>query len=504
MKKKFSRHIAITTIGTAALIGVLHAGFTVSPKGYQKKLAKMGVELSSDATYGGLNDEGYMKSFSLVDAGNYSWGMPEKSRELLEDTSKPTGIIINTGAKSYSEIYKELDYTKELVKEYKIEYPICLDIDNVFYSNSVSSSELNVLVNAYVKKANANGLEIYVIGDDYVMNTMVIENNNNKEEYVKYPIGLKLDYKADKINLDYDLIIGDKYIYCKKNYKEVSNLYSEDTFISDFKYTANEKDTFDSIGNIMDIPGKDLKRYNNITSDKLEENQELIIPNKYHEEYVLGVDISSYQGNIDFDKLASSGIEFAISRAGYTYDGETKEYMVDTYFNHNSVELEKRNIIQGAYYYTRATDFVEMNKEIDILIRTIEGHDISLPLYIDIEGDTLKRLENKENRELELELVRYYCSRISELGYTPGIYVNKEYVKYFEEFKGYVPIWSCGGYYYDTYQTLDNMYLTNVLDEDISIYQNTNKGDGKDLGVESDYICLDYADYNFVKTKKMN
>lgn len=504
--KKIVRRVIVTTVCTASLAALFAKGYSLSPKKFERQLSKAGVKISTSATYGGLNDERFnSKEFSLVDAGNYTVGMPDKSKELLEDTNKPTGIIINSGAKSFFEIYKEVDYVKELVREYDIEYPICLDMSKVFYANVISESELNILVNSFVRKLQANGLTVYVIGDDYLVHTLLMENANNDEYYTNYPIGLIWDYKTDKIDLDYDLIIGDKYIYSKKDFKSNYVLNSASTFVEDFVYTASDEDTFKSVGEQMGIPGDDLRRYNsNTVAFDLKENDRIVIPNKYHKPYALGVDISEWQGNIDFSKLSDAGVKFAISRAGYTEGTDKKEYLVDSYFNHYSLELSKKGIAQGAYYYTKAFNFVEMDKEVELLLRTVEGHDITLPLYIDIEGETATRLDNDDTRELELDLIGYFCSRIKQAGYTPGIYINKKYNKYLEKISDNVAIWNCGGYYYNTEQNIDNMYYTNALDENITIYQNTDKGSGKDLGAQSQYICLDYADVDFVKTKKMN
>jgi len=503
--KKIVGRVTKTTICVASLAALLAKGYTLLPSNFERKLSNAGVKISSGATYGGLNNEGFLKDFSLVDAGNYTVGLPEKSKELLNDTSKPTGIIINSNAKSFFEIYKEVDYVKDLVRKYAIEYPICLDISKVFYANVISKSELNILVNSFVKKLQANGLTVYVIGDDYLMHTLLMENSNNEEYYTKYPTGLIWDYKTDKIDLDYDLIIGDRYIYSKKDFKSNYTLNSVATFVEDFTYTASDEDTYKSVGEQMGIPGDDLRRYNsNTVSFDLRENDRIVIPNIYHKPYALGVDISEWQGNIDFTKLDNAGVKFAIIRAAYTQGKEEKEFLVDSYFNHYSLELSKHGIAQGAYYYSKAANYVEMDKEVELLLRTVEGHDITLPLYIDIEGETAARLDSKETRDIELELIDYYCSRIRREGYTPGIYINKNYNKYFKDIEQDVALWNCGGYYYKTEQNIDSMYYRFALDDKVTVYQNTDMGNGRDLGAQSKYICLDYADVDFIKTKKMN
>ena len=504
MKRRVNKKAVITLLCTTTLIGVITAGYSLSPLKFEKKLVKAGLKVSSNAIYGGYNDEGRMKKFSLVDVGNYETETYENAYGLLQDISKPTGVIIRTNAKDYCEIYKEFDYTKKLVKQFNIDYPICLDITNMFYSKSLKEEDVNSLVNAYIDKAKANGLNVFVVGDNNAMNTLVAVNGQNEDIYEDYPIGLIWNNKKEKITLNYDLVISDNYIYSNKRYYDKLNTCDE--FIDDFVYTTNSDTSFLALGEEMGMSGEQIRRYNNISAYDNLDNRKIIIPNKYHKPYILGVDISSYQEEIDFKIMKEAGVQFAIQRAAYTYDNEDgeKEYLVDTYFNHYSIELSKHGIMQGAYYYSTAKNRKEMDEEVDLLLRTVEGHAISLPLYIDIEGETLRRLDDDATRGVELDLIDYFCSRIKKAGYTPGIYINENYNKYLDSIATKASIWNCGGYYYNVEQSLDDMYLTQSIGNGINVYQNTKKGNGEELGVGSQYVCLDYAESEFIKSKKMN
>ena len=65
MKRRINKKAFITLVCSTSLIGVLTAGYVVSPNNFERKLVKAGLEISDDASYGGLNDEGFMKDFSL-------------------------------------------------------------------------------------------------------------------------------------------------------------------------------------------------------------------------------------------------------------------------------------------------------------------------------------------------------------------------------------------------------------------------------------------------------
>ena len=521
MKRKINKkRIIITSIFTAALASTIFSGYKITPKAFEGRLKNIGIEVSDDAIYGGLDDEGFMKEFSIVSCGNYTNKLGSKQIELLEDTTKPTGIMIESTARNYAAIYKDLDYAKNLVETYFVEYPICLNINGMFCTNSISEEEAYYLVKAFLEKAHANGLTVYVIGNEYSMGTLqsiktILEENGQVDKYEFYK-GLIMDSNTKKVLTNYDLVIGDKYIYSSIDYrnKKEGLLNSEKTFIEDFKYTVKDGESPEEVGSQFGLTGSDILRYNNI--DEFKENQKIIIPSRSHEKNLLGVDISSYQQEINFETLKNAGVSFVLTRVGYTSldyiknDNKTSLALdnsyakADTYFNHYSVELDKLDIKQGVYFYTGAKSFDDMDKEVDLLLRQLEGHNISLPVYIDIEEEKIKRLDDPSTRKLELDLIDYFCQRVEEAGYTPGIYINKSHINYIAEYAGTYPIWASGGYFYNVEQSLNDMYITTYLEDGVTIFQNTKKGYGAELGAESQYICLDYAESSFIKTKKMN
>ena len=501
MRKINKKRVIITCVCTAAVAALFQTCYVLSPKNFERKLKKAGLEVSDDAVYGGFNSEGFEQSFSLVNCGNYNSRIYEDEIKLLEDTSKPTGIIIETNPRNYSDIYKDFDYTKELVDEYFVEYPICLKINSLYYANSIDKEEIYNYVKVYLEKAKAYGLTVYVIGDKYCMCS--IENDFNREHY-KFNKGLIVDNDINYSVDGYDIIIGEKYIYCSKDFRSNKLLNSSKTFIEDFEYTVKDNDTKDSIGKQFDMTGDDILKYNNLTAEPIE-NKKIIIPSRYHDTYVLGIDISSYQYDIDFEALKSAGVEFVLQRVGYTTQSKIDSpYIVDINFNHNSNGLSKVGIKQGVYYYTRANTTDEIDKEVDLLLKQLEGHDITLPVYIDLEGESLDKLKDDSTRANELVLINRFCNLVEQAGYTAGIYINYEYIKYLEEIKDKYTIWAAGGYYYNIEQSLNDMYVTTYLDDGIQVFQNTKKGNTEKLGIESEYVCLDYATSDYIKTKKMN
>lgn len=140
---------------------------------------------------------------------------------------------------------------------------------------------------------------------------------------------------------------------------------------------------------------------------------------------ITGIDISEYQGDIDWEKVKAAGIDFAIIRAAYrTYgDGSIK---IDTKFEENMENAEAAGVHLGAYIFSQATTVDEAIEEADYLIDAVEDYDITYPLIFDWEmiyGDSART--DSVTVETLADCCIAFCERIKSAGYTPMIYQNK-------------------------------------------------------------------------------
>lgn len=146
-----------------------------------------------------------------------------------------------------------------------------------------------------------------------------------------------------------------------------------------------------------------------------------------------GIDVSHYQGKIDWAKVAGQGIEYAFIRVGYRGYSEGK-LVTDKYYKDNIEGAIKNDIGVGAYFVTKAITESEAIEEADYLIDCIKPYNITWPVVIDIEPNT-----NPSDRTSTLmpdsrtTFVLAFCNRIKEAGYTPMIYGGVgTYMKYLE------------------------------------------------------------------------
>ncbi len=132
-----------------------------------------------------------------------------------------------------------------------------------------------------------------------------------------------------------------------------------------------------------------------------------------------GIDVSSYQGNINWEK-AKQNIDFAIIRCGYGNNRTTQD---DSKFERNTEKCEQQNIPYGVYLYSYATNIEEAQSEVEHTLRLIQNKKLEYPVFLDVESDVQASLPN----ETLVNIVEYYCTKMEEAGYYVGIYANLDW-----------------------------------------------------------------------------
>lgn len=139
----------------------------------------------------------------------------------------------------------------------------------------------------------------------------------------------------------------------------------------------------------------------------------------------LGIDVSKFQGTIDWRQAADSGIEFAMVRVGYR-TLETGEICEDTNARYNLQEAQANGLKVGAYFFSTAVTEEEAWAEADWVADLIAQYQITYPVAYNCEGFT-----NPKSRQYELtqsertDIADAFLKRIYERGYTPMFYAAK-------------------------------------------------------------------------------
>ena len=135
-----------------------------------------------------------------------------------------------------------------------------------------------------------------------------------------------------------------------------------------------------------------------------------------------GIDVSGYQKDIDWQKVKDAGIDFAILKIGNINAREPDGWYTDSYFQRNVTECERLGIPYGVYAYSYAKNADDAMKGADHIIALLKGHNPTLPVYLDLEDNSIKDTDHAS-------IAKAFCNTISAAGYTPGIYASASWFK---------------------------------------------------------------------------
>lgn len=139
-----------------------------------------------------------------------------------------------------------------------------------------------------------------------------------------------------------------------------------------------------------------------------------------------GIDVSKYQGTIDWEKVKADGVEYAFIRAGIR-GYETGKIVPDEGVSDNLIGATNAGVEVGAYFFSQATTVEEAVEEANVVINAISTNEISLPIVYDLEKvKSSSGRMNEMTKEEKTEVCLAFCNHIKEAGYKPMIYGNME------------------------------------------------------------------------------
>ena len=156
-----------------------------------------------------------------------------------------------------------------------------------------------------------------------------------------------------------------------------------------------------------------------------------------------GVDVSAFQGNINWSKVRASGIEFAIIRLGYRGYGSGK-LVEDEYAKQNLSGAKAAGLKIGAYFFSQALNTKEVDEEIQFMLKILGDKSLDMPIILDWEipaedARTAGKMDARSLTDIQL----HFCQVMTEKGYKPMVYFNwhqSENLYYLSELEDY-PFW---------------------------------------------------------------
>lgn len=158
----------------------------------------------------------------------------------------------------------------------------------------------------------------------------------------------------------------------------------------------------------------------------------------------LGVDVSVFQGDIDWEQVKAAGYEFAILRIGYRGYGEEGTLNADEKFEQNLENARKAGIDVGVYFFSQAVNEEEAKEEADFVLEHLKGQELQMPVVYDPEHilEDEARTDGVTGEQFT-QNAKVFCKEIEEAGYDAMIYSNMLWEAYeldLEKLLDY-PVW---------------------------------------------------------------
>ena len=446
-KRKLLKSIEITSLaGIAGLCGYLILSQEHSKEISQNSNNSAQVKMKEDNAIDNTTEEMITRNNMII-----STVRNNKIDENFGDVvafGTPFVVKVEPVDYTYGELYKTIDYIKNLMSQYTINAPILFDIEPLMQSDTLRANCL--LAEEFFNKLTANGCYVGLYGSDESMIKFEekfkgVTESHSIDLYDKLIVydgeqptydgtyNMSMKQGTDKIESKYDI---------SKAITE-AQLNMVDHFIEDKTYTIQPGDKLVNIANKFNMKVSDLANYNNIEDiNKIIVGQTITLPNQYQDNLTMdtaqtqeniesetanrlvkGIDVSHHQGIIDWETVQQE-IDYAIVRLCDFYhqqpDGTCK---LDEQFENNIKKCEELNIPVGVYYYSHATTEEEAVTEARFVADSLKAYSLEYPVYMDIETEDQNAMID-ENQQQMKEVIISAMTELESEGYFAGVYCN--------------------------------------------------------------------------------
>jgi len=202
-----------------------------------------------------------------------------------------------------------------------------------------------------------------------------------------------------------------------------------------------------------------------------------LIKNHKTDKTMVGIDVSVWQGNINFEKVKNAGCEFVMIRIGYGYD-KNKQIVFDTKFKNNLINAKKAGLKVGLYFYSYAKSNKEAIEQAKWVIKALDGETLDLPIAFDWEiwnGFSNYHINFKDLNDIATSFI----NEINNAGYEGVIYSSAIFLN---------KVWALDSRTWLAYYTTNNDF-----EKDYFMWQLSSRGriDGINGDVDLDVLYLD-------------
>jgi GH25 family lysozyme M1 (1,4-beta-N-acetylmuramidase) len=311
--------------------------------------------------------------------------------EEAQKVGMNVGIYWYSYADNAEDARQEAEGCYQIIKDYTIQYPVYFDIEEPKHKK-MSTAEVSAMIDTFCSTIESKGYRAGVYSFSSLLTTKVYQQILDKYDVwvahwnVKVPgytgnYGMWQHSDCGRVN-GIDTVVDLDHCYINYPY-----IISPDTY---------DPDGTESNVSSVEHPA---------STDKV---------------VAKGIDVSVWQAKIDWDKVAQSGIDYAIVRAGYGNLASQK----DKYFDANIEGANKAGIDCGVYWYSYASSPEDAVLEAEACYEVIKGKKFAYPVYYSLEDVCLNSLSNKELSDI----AKAFCSTLEKKGYYVGIKSNVSFL----------------------------------------------------------------------------
>lgn len=401
----------VLAVNAKSVVKTTAAGFTEG-----KELTYHVVSSNTEVAAASVDANGNI-TITALKAGDASLTLTANYKEGTADTAATAIITVKVTANKVM----TLDKTAATVY---IGKPVTINatITNATASDitvSATSSDTEVAT------VTVSGKAITITGVNTGSATVTVTYTENGEEVkASCAVTIKPNPKEDRTSKLKDADGNQIYVYQDNVYREAvyADYYTETKFYvkKGLKYTGWQ--TLDGSVYYFDKDG------NKVTGEQVIQGAKY----NFASDGALvtgsgtrGIDVSKWNGSIDWKAVKNSGIDYVIIRCGYR--GSSQGALIqDPKYTANIKGAIAANLKVGVYFFTQAVDEAEAVEEASMVLELVKNYKISYPIFLDVEGSGGRG--DKIDKATRTSVIKAFCNTIQEAGYTAGVYANKSWL----------------------------------------------------------------------------
>lgn len=278
-----------------------------------------------------------------------------------KDKKISVSIVLDTKADNLAKMYKDIDFLQAILKQYNIDMPVYCNIDNIMNNKNLNNAEKSALIEAFLDKATRSNLYVGLYGTD----TNLYECNEFITKISEYDTFLIQDNETIRYqgthNITKDLEGNISATVDLSSIVANANLNASSSLVYSSNYIVAEGETMHSIALKCGLSENDLIKYNG-NKKTVEAGDKILIPNlymtineetkevKYNFAIARGIDISNYQYNIDWERVAQTSDYVIVEVARDDNDYQNNDgYYLDSAIG-QIIGTKSQNLDLGLYF----------------------------------------------------------------------------------------------------------------------------------------------------------